>query len=138
MVIVPAYAGILGLIFIFLTIRTVRLRRLKRVGIGDGGDVQLHRASRVHSNFSEYVPLALLLFSFVEFSAAPLIFVHLLCLTLLIGRVVHAYGVSQVKENFKYRVFGMVLTLSSLGTAAIFLIYSKMLLSIIGVGVPAG
>jgi uncharacterized membrane protein YecN with MAPEG domain len=43
---------------------------------------------------------------------------HLLGLALLTGRVSHAYGVSQPRETFTFRVFGMAATLSVIGAAA--------------------
>jgi len=62
----PLYAALLGLMFIALSIRTIRLRRRYRVAIGDGRKALLQRAMRVNANFAEYVPLALLLIYFVE------------------------------------------------------------------------
>ena len=64
--IIGYYAGLLGLLFIFLTLRIVRMRWKYKVGIGDGGEHVLAKAIRVHSNFIEYVPLALLLLYLVE------------------------------------------------------------------------
>jgi len=40
--------------------------------------------------------------------------VHALCLLLLAGRAVHAYGLSQEKENFNLRVAGMASTFTTL------------------------
>ncbi len=68
------------------------------------------RAMRVHSNFSEYVPLSLLLIYLVEGTAANSVFIHCLGSGLLAGRLSHAYGLSQTNENFKFRVSGMALT----------------------------
>lgn len=57
----PLYAALLALIFVFLSVRTLRLRRTLQIGIGDGGNTEMLRAMRVHSNFSEYVPISLIL-----------------------------------------------------------------------------
>ena len=57
----PLYAGLLGLIYVPLGIRIALMRKKFRVGIGDGGNPDLARAIRVHGNFMEYVPLALVL-----------------------------------------------------------------------------
>src|SRR6266542_3293014 len=92
--IVPIYAAVLALMFFILAVRVTRLRRIKRMGIGSGGDARLERAIRVHANFSEYVPLTLLL----------------LALALVAGRVIHVYGVSQEKEVIRIRTIGMVAT----------------------------
>ena len=59
--IVPAYAALLALFFVALSIRTLRLRRELRIAVGDGGNPAMLRAMRVHANFAEYVPLGLIL-----------------------------------------------------------------------------
>ena len=43
------YAGLLGLMLIFLSWRVVRLRRGEKVGMGDGGNKELARAIRVQA-----------------------------------------------------------------------------------------
>jgi len=45
---------------------------------------------RVHANFAEYVPLALLLIFFVEHDGTKTLLVHSLCIALLSGRLLHA------------------------------------------------
>ncbi len=118
MQITPFYAAILALMFIGLSVRTLRLRRLLKIAIGDGGNQQMLRAMRVHANFAEYVPLSLLLIAMFEMGGGQFLLVHALCLCLLIGRIAHFYGVSQTSENFLFRVFGMTMTFTALGGAA--------------------
>jgi hypothetical protein len=48
--------------------------------------------------------------------------VHGLGLVLLVGRAVHAYGVSQEKENYRLRTVGMGLTFGAIIIAALRLI----------------
>ena len=119
MLITPLYAAILGLIFVGLSIRTLRLRRKLKVALGSGEQPILMRAIRVHSNFAEYVPISLLLLYFLELQIGPTFLVHLLCVALLIGRSVHAYGVSQINENHRFRVIGMALTFVVIISAAL-------------------
>ncbi|MDZ7790250.1 MAG: MAPEG family protein [Xanthomonadales bacterium] len=86
------YAGLLGLVFLALAFRVVSLRRRLKVGLGSGGHEELDRAVRTHANFSEYVPLALVLLALVEAgTAAPVWTVHLLGLVLLLGRLLHGF-----------------------------------------------
>ncbi len=120
--IVPIYAALLALLFIALSVRTLRLRRRLQIAVGDAGNATMLRAMRVHSNFAEYVPLTLLLIAFVELGGAAAWRVHLFCMCLLVGRCVHAYGVSQLKENYRFRVAGMVFTLYCLAAAAVYLL----------------
>jgi len=110
MLITPAYAAIFAFIFIALSVRTLRLRRQLRVAIGHGNEPKLERAARAHANFAEYVPISILLIYFLEIHTVSSIWIHLLCTVLLVGRIVHAYGVSQVSEDHRYRLTGMSLT----------------------------
>lgn len=80
MYILPFYAALLVLLFVVLSIRTLRLRRSLKIGVGDGGNPQMLRAMRVHSNFAEYDPLALLMVYLVEGRGAYPVFVHALAL----------------------------------------------------------
>jgi uncharacterized protein len=118
MKLLPLYAALLALVFVFLSVRTLMLRRKLQIGVGHGGNEQLLRASRVHSNFAEYVPITLMLIYFAEMQGASANFVHFAGGALLIGRILHAYGVSQVKENLNFRVVGMILTFASILSAA--------------------
>ena len=110
MTIVPIYAALLALLFVLLGERTIRTRHRRGVALGHGDDPAMLRAMRVHANFAEYVPLALLLIYFVELSSQAPWLVHLLGVTLLLARLCHAFGMSRTPENFRYRVTGMGLT----------------------------
>ena len=79
---------------------------------------------RVHSNFAEYVPLALVMLVLVEGQGAHAAVVHGLGLCLLAGRLAHAYGVSQPRENFKFRVFGMAMTFVTLIASSAYLLFA--------------
>lgn len=126
MPVTPVYAALLALVFVALSIRTIRLRRRYRVGVGDGNHAGLQRAARVHANFAEYVPLALLLVYFAESGGAPPLLIHTLAIALLCGRLLHAWGVSQTSENYRYRVCGMALTFSVIITACLFLLLARL------------
>lgn len=122
--IIPFYASLLALLYFVLAVRVIRIRRKERIAIGDRGNARLQRAMRVHANFAEYVPLALILLTFVEWQGSSPLLVHGLGLALLVGRVVHAYGVSQEKENYRLRTAGMLLTFAPIFIAAVRLIAS--------------
>jgi len=112
------YASLLAVLFLFLSVRVIGWRRQKRVEIGHGEDVQLLRRMRVHANFAEYAPFTLLLMALAENLGPPHVLVHLVGLTLLAGRAMHAYGLSQTPHILKYRVWGMTLTFAAMGIAA--------------------
>lgn len=122
--VVPLYAAILGLFYIYLSFRTINLRRKNRRSLGDGGDAALNRAIRVHGNFAEYVPLALILLFLLESQAYSRVLVHVFAALLLAGRLIHAYGVSQLKEKLIFRMVGMILTFTSIGLTSLVLLYT--------------
>lgn len=124
MTILPPYAALLALLFVYLSVRTIGTRRRLQIAIGDQDHPEMQRAMRVHANFAEYVPLGLVLLSLVEARAPAAWLMHGLCLCLLLGRVLHAWGVSQAKERFQFRVAGMMLTFACLVGASLFLLGS--------------
>lgn len=113
------YAALLGLLFVALSVRTLLMRRSLGIAIGDAGNQRMLRAMRVHSNFAEYVPLSVLLIFFVEASGANPLLVHALGVSVVAGRISHAFGVSQINEQYAFRVLGMALTLTPIIIAAV-------------------
>ena len=120
--ITPIYAALLALLFVGLSVRTLSIRRKLRVAVGDAGHIELLRASRVHANFAEYVPLCILLLGLCEVQGASTAVLHIAFASLVVARVAHAYGVSQVREPFGFRVFGVAVTLSLLILSSLFLL----------------
>ena len=116
------YAAILALVFVALSARVIVRRRAARVSIGMGGDAGLERRARVHANFAEYVPLALVLLLLAELSRSPAWLLHLAGIALVLGRVAHAVGLSRRPEDFRLRVAGMVATLTTILVLALVLV----------------
>ena len=84
-------AGLLGLLAVSLTLSVSRLRRKKKINLGDGGDPEMRAAIRAHANFMEFVPLCLLLIYMVsDFHGFQT--VAILSIALLLARVLHAGG----------------------------------------------
>jgi len=104
------YASLLALVFLFLSFRVIGFRKRLKVGVGDGGEKALTQAIRVHANFSEYVPLVLVLIGCYEFNGANPIVVHVLGGALLLGRVLHAVGLTKSIGVSQPRFIGMILT----------------------------
>ena len=120
--ILPLYAALLALLFVVLSVRTLRLRHGLRIAVGDAGDERMLRAMRVHANFAEYVPLCLFLLYLLEAQGAAAWYLHVLGACLLAGRLVHAFGVSRAREKLALRVTGMAATLAVLIAASIALL----------------
>lgn len=110
--VVPLYAGLLAFMYVGLSARVILMRRKSGIVLGDSGDITLTRRQRVHANFAEYAPLALVLLLMTELQGASFLVLHALGVLLIAGRVLHAYGVSQEQESapFLHRVMGMALT----------------------------
>lgn len=121
------YAALLGFLFVYLSVRTIKQRRRDRIALGLGGSEDLIRAARVHANFAEYVPLSLLLIYFVESGSGPAWLVHVLGMTLVLSRLIHAYGVSQADENYHYRIIGMSGTFAVIITACIAILFYRLI-----------
>lgn len=119
MAITAMYASILALFFVSLSVRVIGARRAARVALGDGGNAQLLRRQRVHGNFAEYVPLALILMLLAEQQGTAPWVVHGIGLLLLAGRLMHAFGVSQSPERIWQRVTGMSLTFAAISVGAL-------------------
>lgn len=113
------YAGLLALLYVVLSARVIFVRRGERISVGDGGNSELLRRVRVHANFAEYVPMAIVLMGLVESSKADPRLLHGLGTALVIGRVSHAIGLSPAASILPLRVGGMVLTFSVIIIAAV-------------------
>jgi uncharacterized membrane protein YecN with MAPEG domain len=113
------YASLLAFFFLLLSARVIVQRREDRMELGADDSSELFRRARVHANFAEYVPLALILLALTESLKAPSSVIHLLAICLVAGRLLHAYGLSQTPHILKWRTVGMVLTLTVIGIAAL-------------------
>ena len=118
----PLYTAFFALLLIALSVQTIRLRRRYQVAIGPGEDMELQRAMRVQANFCEYMPIALIGLFFVESLWGSGWWIHLLGLSLLLARISHAWGVRQVREDFRFRVFGMATTFTVIACSALAII----------------
>lgn len=113
------YAGLLGLLLLALSARVVMLRRRHQVGIGTGSVGALERAVRVQANFGEYVPYAIVLLALLEWASAWPWLIHALGAVLVVGRLMHAQGLSRSGGVSSGRFVGTLLTWVVLLVAAI-------------------
>jgi uncharacterized protein len=121
-VIVPIYAAVLTFIYIFLSSRVIQSRIVNRIGLGTGGHRGLERRMRIHANFAEYVPLALLLLVFMEMQDSSAWLLHLLCVALVLARIGHAIALWDEKEIAPLRIASVMTTFIVLAVAALSLI----------------
>jgi uncharacterized membrane protein YecN with MAPEG domain len=117
--IVTYYAAFLAVMFVVLTIRVIKARIRGRVSLGDGGDEGLIRAQRIHGNFAEFVPFALLLIALAEMNGSPSWSIHVLGSVLIISRLAHAWALQGGMERMTFRKAGMLGTFIVLVGAAL-------------------
>jgi uncharacterized membrane protein YecN with MAPEG domain len=109
------YAGLCAGLLFALSVRVIRKRRQLSVSVGDAGDEEMTRRIRAQANFSEYVPIALLLILLLELAGTPTALLHLLGIVLLVGRLLHAWSLTA--RSGWARVAGMTMTFAVLVSA---------------------
>ena len=113
------YAALTALLFVALSANVIRERYRGRVSVGDGGKEAMIKAMRTHANCAEYAPIALLLLLIAEVQGAPVLLLHALGLTLLVGRIIHAVGFGRTPQIIPMRRAGMVMTFTAIIVAAL-------------------
>ncbi len=104
------YAGLLALVYLAISGWVVRVRMQQKVFAGDNGDPVMANAMRLHANFAEYVPLCLILLLLAEMQGAPALALHLLGAGLLLGRIMHAFGMASQPHKPPLRGGGALVT----------------------------
>lgn len=116
------YAAVLAGLLILLSLRVICRRWRDGRAWGDGGAGPLRERIRAQGNFTEYVPMALILLVLAEARGAPPAALHLVGGSLLLGRLIHAAALTERPDVLRWRVLGMVLTFTALGTGAVLLL----------------
>ena len=80
------YAGILGIIFLALSINIIISRRKLKIAIGDENLI-IKRKIRAHGNFAEYTPFFLILLYMVEKDGASVLTINTLGVLFVIARI---------------------------------------------------
>ncbi|MEW5248757.1 MAPEG family protein [Microbulbifer sp. 2201CG32-9] len=105
------YAGLSGLLLLALAYRVVRFRRDEKVGVGTGGKHSGAVLVRAHGNAVEYLPTALLLMLIAELNGLEALWLHLLGSALVLGRLLHAYGLTAGRGGYHLgRFWGTIFT----------------------------
>lgn len=100
-------ASFLGLIFIWLSVRVIAVRVSGEVSIGDGGNTDLHYKIRAHGNFSEYVPLFLIILGALELAGANQIALIIFGDLFILSRISHVFGMGE-HAKIAFRQLGTV------------------------------
>lgn len=100
------YAGILGLISIVLAFGVGSQRGATGVSIGLSDSDELLVANRRHGNFTEYVPLALILMGLLEMNGVGGMTIHVFGAVLVICRICHPLGLRTDVMTHPLRAIG--------------------------------
>ena len=119
--ITPIYVAILGLLFLPITIRVGLYRIKSKIKIGSGDDPEMVRRMRGQANFIETVPMALFLLIAMEVLGASHTWLHALGLTLVLGRIVHYFGVIGMVP-LAFRVVGIAVTMLTILLGSIWIV----------------
>jgi uncharacterized membrane protein YecN with MAPEG domain len=122
------YAALLGVLIVVLALRVVLGRRSSRVGIGDGGNHELIRRIRAHGNAIENVPLALLLLLVAELTGVDAAWLHACGIVLVLGRLLHASGLSRHAGTSFGRFAGTLMTWLAMLAMCLVLLWRWVLL----------
>ena len=118
------YGGLTGLLLILLALRVSYLLRELRTGLGDGGDPRLARAIRVHANAVEWALPAIILLLLAELTRASPLLLHACGIAVVVGRVLHAIGLSRTGGSSFGRFAGSGLTWAALAALAVWDIWA--------------
>lgn len=104
------YAALLGLLYLTLAYLVVRARDKHSVTLGEGPAGELVQPIRVHANLVEYAPIFLILLLLAELGSSPAWLLHGAGTVFVIGRVLHAMGLTRSAGASFGRYWGTVLT----------------------------
>lgn len=100
------YGAAAGLLLLLLSWLVVKARWRYGTSLGPGTEPGMTKAVRVHGNFVEYVPLALLLLLLAELNGLPAWFLHAAGVVLLTCRALHAWGLGHAAGRSFGRFYG--------------------------------
>lgn len=101
---------------------TMRRIKLGNVVFGHGDDETLLRRIRAHANFTEYVPLSLIVLGLAELNGSSKWLLGTTATLLIVGRIMHALGVLFAPYASAPRGIAMIMTHASYLMPAIWLL----------------
>jgi uncharacterized membrane protein YecN with MAPEG domain len=126
------FASLFTLFYLFLSFRIGYLRGSPVMKLifkmnKEIPESKLDRNVRAHGNFSEYVPIFLVLLMILEISGnASFYYLLLICLIFAYGRIAHAICFAFYEFNPLLRVSGMLCTYLGLGVFSVYLLLDTL------------
>jgi len=124
------YAALSVLLVLALAARISQKRHGAHIGIGDGGDRDMTLRIRAHANALENLPLALLLLLLLDLDQLATSWLHVFGITLVLGRVMHAVGLSRTAGYSFGRFVGTILTWGVMAVMAVLLLWRAIALQL--------
>ena len=102
------YAGILMIFALALSFKAGGFRGSTGISVlfGDPVNMELAQRVRVHQNFLEYIPMAIILMGVIEINGGNATFLHVFGVVLIISRIAHAIGLKHDNMGHPGRVIG--------------------------------
>ena len=117
------YVALATLLVLILAGRVSTGRGGSKVGLDDGGDHELMKRIRAHAIAVENLPLALLLLLMLELNQTQPLWLHVFGCVLIVGRILHAIGLSRSSKESIGRFVGTVLTWGVMLVMALLLLW---------------
>ena len=102
------YAGLLTIFALVLSAHAGGFRGKSGISVlfGNPENMQLAQRVRVHQNFLEYVPMALIIMGVIEINGGNTTFLNVFGIVLLVARFAHAIGLKHDNMAHPGRVIG--------------------------------
>ena len=112
-------AAAAAIINLWISLRISRVRIGSKVLHGDGGSEALMRRMRTHANFTENVPLTLILIAAIELAQRGGTWLAVLGAAFMAARVAHVFGMDLNRPNPARAIGALVTSLTQLILAVI-------------------
>ena len=102
------YAGIMMIFALVLSFYGGSFRGKSGISVlfGEPANMELAERIRIHQNFLEYVPMAIILMGVIEINGGNTTFLHVFGVVLIIARIAHAIGLKHDNMGHPGRVIG--------------------------------
>lgn len=125
--IVGFYTALNFLLLPILLVRVGQMRMQAKVSLGDGENKDLRARIRTHGNYTENAPFVLIGLLLLALLQAPALLLHILGISFILARLLHAHGMAQPKAVGKGRILGASLNSLVLIGLSISLLYMVFL-----------
>lgn len=115
-------ASIFGLMFVWLSAQVISARVKNDSLIGDDGKSEMLWPIRIHANFTEYVPIFLILLGLLELLGGNTTALIVIAAVFVIARVAHVIGMGP-EANLKFRQAGIVGSFITIVAASLYGFY---------------